>query len=441
MNEDEPPNFFDHFSETDLHDFDETLLDVIGDVWETELLRQSNPNPLPFFIQIFTDYVCQDWIYSDACTEGNYEDIYEYIEEFFVQFLETMEHEFPPRQSIDTHPQTMSPQKRELIVQKINTLQQKYQPAQRSDAWYEYRHNLITASNIYKTLGSESQRNSIIYEKCKPFTAIKVNYFSQDPRQWGTVYEPLSIMIYENLYGTRVADFGCIQHDTYACIGASPDGINVDPASERFGRMIEVKNIVNREITTVPKEEYWIQMQVQMETCDLDECDFIETRFKAFETDEAFYEDTSDHQKGVYLCFVEQNKPTDGSKIIYLNNNNDTQTPPKFVYMPLDVACHPEDVDRWINQQKQALRPDYILHSTHYWYLDEFSCILVKRNRLWFQAALPKILETWDIIEQERKTGYEHRAAKKRATAAGNIVLESAPSIMKADPSIMKIFV
>ena len=29
----------------------------------------------------------------------------------------------------------------------------------------------------------------------------------------------------------------------------------------------------------IPKKEYWIQMQLQMEVCDLDECDFLETRF------------------------------------------------------------------------------------------------------------------------------------------------------------------
>ena len=43
--------------------------------------------------------------------------------------------------------------------------------------------------------------------------------------------------------------------------------------------MLEVKNIYNREIRGIPKEEYWIQMQIQMETCDLDICDFLETRF------------------------------------------------------------------------------------------------------------------------------------------------------------------
>ena len=50
----------------------------------------------------------------------------------------------------------------------------------------------------------------------------------------------------------------------------------------------------------------------------------------------------------------------------------------------------------------------------NYWYLDEFSCVVVKRNKLWFEAAKPKIFEIWDTILKERKEGFEHRAPKKR---------------------------
>ena len=59
-------------------------------------------------------------------------------------------------------------------------------------------------------------------------------------------------------------DFGCIKDKNYSFLGASPDGINVDDTSPLFGRMLEIKNIVNREITGEPKKEYWIQMQMQM---------------------------------------------------------------------------------------------------------------------------------------------------------------------------------
>ena len=56
-------------------------------------------------------------------------------------------------------------------------------------------------------------------------------------------------MIYEDMYQTKVGDFGCLQHKKHKFIGASPDGINVEHTNARFGHMVEIKNIVNRDIT------------------------------------------------------------------------------------------------------------------------------------------------------------------------------------------------
>ena len=57
-----------------------------------------------------------------------------------------------------------------------------------------------------------------------------------------------------------------------------------------------------------------------------------------------------------------------------------------------------------------------------YWYLDEYSCVVIKRNRFWFSKALPIVKDIWNTILKERVEGYEHRAAKKRSPS---IVLAS----------------
>ena len=45
------------------------------------------------------------------------------------------------------------------------------------------------------------------------------------------------------MYKTKVKDYGCIQHDKYKFLGASPDGINVDiNITTLYGRMVEIKN-------------------------------------------------------------------------------------------------------------------------------------------------------------------------------------------------------
>ena len=48
-----------------------------------------------------------------------------------------------------------------------------------------------------------------------------------------------------------------------------------------------------------------------------------------------------------------------------------------------------------------------------YWRLEEYSCVLVLRNKKWFDSVVPKIKELWTIIEKERIDGYDHRKPKK----------------------------
>ena len=49
-----------------------------------------------------------------------------------------------------------------------------------------------------------------------------------------------------------------------------------------------------------------------------------------------------------------------------------------------------------------------------YWKLDVISCVLVLRNKKWFNAVKDKFIDIWETIIREKKTGYEHRKPKKR---------------------------
>ena len=300
---------------------------------------------------------------------------------------------------------------KQLIQNKIDHLKNKPQPNQRTEEWYEFRHNLITASNAYKVFDSQSTINQLIYEKCQPLKSnsaedekIKMVNINT-PFHWGQKYEPVSVMLYEHLYKTKVDDFGCIQHDKYKFLGASPDGINVDQNSERFGRMLEIKNIVNREINGIPKKEYWIQMQLQMEVCDLDECDFLETKFMEYEKSSDFFENNIEiseenvHKKGV---------------IIYFHNSE--QGKPFYVYKPLIITQN-DDILKWeeeVIDLYQSPSHNLIYVKTIYWKLEILSCVLVLRNRNWFNNNIKAIEKVWHIIEQERITGFEHRAPNKK---------------------------
>jgi putative phage-type endonuclease len=302
------------------------------------------------------------------------------------------------------------------ITNKIRHLEGLEQPAQRTPEWYEFRNNLLSASSLSKVFGSEAQVNSLIYEKCSPVDRNAPNFSKTNinsPTHWGVKYEPVTVMIYEDLFHTKVGEFGCIRHPQYHFIGASPDGINVDPTSSRYGRMLEIKNIYNRDITGIPKEEYWVQTQIQMETCDLDYCDFMETRIKEYEAADDFYTDNSREYKGVVLHFIET------------DSRSPTVNHPHYQYMPFegfpehrvgnDIGKEKSEIDAWIKKVREESKlKGLVLFNVLYWYLDEYSCVLIPRNRVWFQSALPKIGEVWQTIVKEREEGYEHRATKKK---------------------------
>ena len=433
------PDFIDTLTDSDFLDLEITVIEMTDEYIQNNILQMADPDFHQALVNNITEILFAEWSDSGLCLNEDFEDIITLIEQFadnyFDNYLSVEPGIIPP---VRSHRTTLILQSStinsETITNTIERLKSIEQPAQRTPEWYAFRNELITASNLGKIFISDAQRNSLIFEKCssglrcteqsgdhqlnldgdKAINNNQKHINTQSPMHWGQKYEPVSVMMYEHLFGTKIsADFGCIRHPTIPCIGASPDGINIDPLSDRYGRMLEIKNIVNREMDGIPSKAYWIQMQVQMETCDLDECDFMETRFKEYNdpqisTEDAFWADTVHEYKGIILYFVE--RVSIGSFVHGQQNMN----APHYEYMPFSIPLTRDSVDEWIASIRQRLRRSHSLYTTLYWYLDDWSCVLVERNRMWFAKAKDQIIQTWDTILLERETGYEHRASKKR---------------------------
>ena len=284
------------------------------------------------------------------------------------------------------------------LTNQIKLLKNIKQPEQRSDEWYLFRNSTLTASNIYKIFVSEYSQNQLIIEKCEP---IDINKFKttnlNSPMHWGQKYEPVSILYYEYINNTKVDEFGCIPHPEYSFIAASPDGIVCDPSNELFGRMLEIKNVVSREITGIPKMEYWIQMQLQMEVCNLNECDFLETKFIEYTDLDEYLEDIDDSKyKGTFLQFLKCDEPV-------------------YIYPPFLLNdVNSDEYKSWYEEQI-IKNKDLELIKTIYWKLEVISCVLVMRNKFWFANVLPYIDTFWNTLIKEREDGsYKDRYSKKR---------------------------
>lgn len=287
-----------------------------------------------------------------------------------------------------------------ILYQKINSLMSVVQPAQRSPEWFIQRSNLITASNAYKAISSQANINALILEKIKAYNALNSMPSSrgyngaETPFQYGIRNEPISTMYFEHVYNTKVGEFGCMIHKDYPFLGASPDGIVIDSNSNMYGTMLEIKNPISREITGNPKLDYWVQMQLQMEVCDLDNCLFLETHISYYETHNEFMSDGSfqispeGYFKGVIIEFKGENGP-------------------HYEYLPFNSTQ--QDFDAW----KPNVNFDWVRN--WYWKLDKISCVSVKRNKKWFASVIPQFCEVWETILVERKMDdYSHRLPRQR---------------------------
>jgi len=393
----------------DLSNIEEDIYETMEEYMINEILTISSPNFYKKFVEDISLLYYDYFLDCGICDEDDYDEIEDIVQQLSEIYFDICD--IPLRSMFNSANDNDFEPNIEILINKITKLKEIPQAKQKSAEWNNVRNNLLTASNIWKIFSSEAQYNSFVYEKCKPMDENKIDYMNVNTSSslhWGVKYEPVTIMIYEDMYKTKIDEFGCIPHEKYNFIGASPDGINCDPNNKPlFGRMLEIKNIYNREITGTPKQEYWIQTQIQMETCDLDECDFVETRFKEYDNEENFYQDSQHDYRGVILYFIKRTTAIN-------NNFNSSINLPVYKYMPLELEKNKNAIDKWVKETKDLCKEEYVLFNTLYWYLDEFSCVLIKRNRLWFETALPKIKEVWSVILKERVEGYEHRASKKK---------------------------
>ena len=379
-------------------DFCEIVLEDIKDIFyiqmedsimKSDYVEDDMNDILEYAFDIYTTTFSQEWFLNGS----------EQIEDS-ISYFEKDNEEF------------------DVIKKTIESLREIPQPEQRTPEWYKFRWNLITASNAWKALESQSTINQLIYEKCQP-----LKDFSLEPSineevkmintnttlHWGQKYEPLSVMMYEYLYNSKVEDFGCIQHPIYKFIGASPDGIIIESNTDRYGRMLEIKNIVNREITGIPKKEYWVQMQLQMEVCNLDKCDFLETKF----TEYSDYNDYKNDSSIGVNTFTRSKDDKFKGIIIHFHKKEGS---PHYEYMPLNILTE-ADISSWeesIISKYESEPYNYTFLKFIYWKLEKLSCVLVLRNKEWFKNSIGQLEKVWKIIEHERINGYEHRAPSKK---------------------------
>lgn len=301
---------------------------------------------------------------------------------------------------------------------------------QKSKEWYEKRRTMITASsaanllvkndivcdsyikeyNLYDIFDKNnrcanpySSKTQFILDKCigSKFKGSVATYHGQK-------YEDVVIDIYSKLNNKQVLEFGILTHEKYSWLGASPDGITPD------GIMLEIKCPYRRKITGIPPFYYWIQVQLQLEVCNLDVCEFLEYEFMEFMSKEEFLDDiTLDkkvHHKGGVIMLQK------------INNSIIDQTNNEYIYPPKELLDNSEKIIEWVDSEierlKSTIKPEYknsLNIEPIYWKCVDFNITTIKRDQEWFNNVLPLFKDAWNEIEYYKSNeNYKSLISKKR---------------------------
>ena len=313
----------------------------------------------------------------------------------------------------------------EIMYEKVCHLKTLFQPEQRSPEWYILREEIFTASADVCDICSFNSKSKysgtlakVIMKKCGEGPVFTGNKYTE----WGQKYEDIACSIYEYRYNKTVWEYGLLRHPTITVLGASPDGISTD------GIMLEIKCPSGRKIDGKIKMVYRVQMQVQMEVCDLDRCDFFECNLTEYRNYDEYKDDIYCPEdldclnimpKTVDLNFIKltnDRRTSNGLEkgMIGTYYTNVATYEKKWVYPPFHLESDKQY--KWLLEKELELKKEGYELSIQFWKLDLSSMNIVKRDRKWWEDnnITERLYKAWENVEDARINGTEKYLSKRQ---------------------------
>ena len=286
---------------------------------------------------------------------------------------------------------------RDTIHSNMIQLKQLELPEQRSEEWYSIRENLLTASSLADALGKGhfKTRDDLLISKTSD-TKDTISKMARDIMQWGVAYEEVATMFYEYLNGLKVIEFGLIPHPKLSVFGASPDGIcDIGSPNGYEGRMLEIKCPPKRKFTHEVPKHYWMQMQGQLEVCDLEECDFLQVKIEEYNDVVEYSEDI------LFNNGIQHGKTSEGlPKGLVLEYNLEGVL--HYKYSPWMGS-----IDYVLNWRNKTVNELGVVCKEKWWKITRYECTLVRRDREWWLSVTPDIIQFWKEVVHYRNVGNE----------------------------------
>jgi len=277
---------------------------------------------------------------------------------------------------------------------RITDLCNKPQTAQHSAEWYNQRRHRLTASEFNQIL--DGRRGALLRQKLSADTGDRVGLTApvgiaqpdgeMNATTWGHRFESIVRQIYELEIagvGTVNDTLGRFTHQTIKWLSASPDGLVT--AGPLQGRLVEIKAPKSRQPDEFVPAEYYVQMQIQMEVCNLDAVDFVEAQFKQRPVEALTEQDQAAYTKAAWKGRIE------------VRGHLDDPTTWRYVYSePV------EDLEDAVFSKRTQSEDMPTLESS-VWWLTGWYPRTVLRNRVWWQTVgWPNAELFWAEVESLR---------------------------------------
>ena len=294
----------------------------------------------------------------------------------------------------------------------LTAFQTKPQVEQHTAEWYAQRRNRLTASEFSQIL--DGRRGALLRSKVMPSAADATPlYTNKSPvaiaqpdgemnaTSWGHRFESVTRRIYElEIAGldTVCDTLGRFNHHTVPWLSASPDGLVL--RGPLAGRLVEIKSPKTRQPGEYVPDDYYVQMQLQMEVCDLDAVDFVEAQFA----------------QRTMQQFTIGGAPVSGSPDPILTDADAMAMESAPWKGRIQVWGHLEDPGTWVYRYTEPVedlddaafttsepRGDLMLLESSVWWLTGFYPRTVLRNRAWWSAVgWPNAELFWTEVESLR---------------------------------------
>jgi hypothetical protein len=296
----------------------------------------------------------------------------------------------------------------------VQRLQQMPQSAQKSSAWHNESLNMLTGhefgavcygtARAYEMVVQKKCATPVIADALAPHSQVVFTYSEEGKLsafKWGWRFEPVVRDVYQCCFAEGHIDdtLGRIRHPTLPRLAASPDGLIT--SGPRCGRLVEIKSPITRELTGVIPLEYYCQMQLQAEVCDVEAVDYIEMRFVSIVLKPG--EPLPD-----YSAIMAAKNPWMG-KICVLAikpDGEEQMDPAKYTYAYSEL--YPSSAEgfaeccAWL----PVLENNQIIIEQSIWYVYDLFTKVVLRNRRWWAAVgYPAYVKFWQDVDKARLDG------------------------------------